>query len=336
MGHRTLPAPITEAEMARSLTTPILDVLDSFERSRHDLKPLTMRGYTSGVWRFATDVARKRGIEVPTSRTAARPILAAITLADLTLADANEYIDSLTRRRRRTIAHHDARALAIFSAWCVAARILALDPLAGFTVPKQPSTRRQPFQDADIPLIRKAARETGCGERDEAIVVVALACGLRKEELRNLTWPEDIDLKGRMLYVRDRAAKTEASIRRVPLEAEVVALLDTYIEDWRPSRQAGALFLNNHGDQLSYDGFASIFRRLKAKLPREMDFKIHRSRNTAITNWLRSGNDLHTTMKLAGHRSPKVTERYAGEFSDEELKTLVRPSFSVIYSKRSA
>ena len=83
-------------------------------------------------------------------------------------------------------------------------------------------------------------------------------------------------------------------------------------------------------------GFASIFRRLKRKLPREMDFKLHRARNTAITNWLRNGNNLHTTMKLAGHKSPKVTERYAGEFTDDELRKLVRPSFTAIYGRRSA
>ncbi len=334
--NRTFPVPIAEADMARSLTSPILDVLDSFERSRHDLKPQTMRGYVAGVWRFATDVARRRGTEVPTHRVDARPVLATVTLAHLSLSDANAYIEALTLRRRRTMAHHDARALAIFSEWCVAARILQNDPLAGFVVPKQPNVRRQPFRDADIPLIRRAARDTDCGERDEAIIVVAIACGLRKEELRNLAWPDDVDLKGRMLYVRDRAAKTEASVRRVPLEPEVVAMLDTYIEDWRPSRHAGPLFLNNHGDPLSYHGFASIFRRIKGKLPQEMDFKLHRGRNTAITNWLRAGNDLHTTMKLAGHKSPKVTERYAGEFSDEELRTLVRPSFSVVYSRRTA
>lgn len=174
------------------------------------------------------------------------------------------------------------------------------------------------------------------GERDETIVVVAIACGLRKDELRNLRYPEDVDLPGRVLYVRDRAAKTDASIRRVVMDDEIVSMLDEYIDEWRPSRQPGPLFLNNHGDGLTYGGFASIFRRLKRKLPREMDFKLHRARNTAITNWLRNGNDLHTTMKLAGHKSPKVTERYAGEFTDDELRKLVRPSFTAIYGKRTA
>lgn len=234
------------------------------------------------------------------------------------------------------MAHHDASAIVLFTQWCIEARVFERNPLAGLVVPKQPNNRRQPFADEDVRLICKTARATGCGERDEAIVVTAIACGLRKEELRQLYWPDDVDLARGFLYIRDRAAKTEASIRRVPLEREVIAILDAYIEEVRTSRRPGALFLNNHGDPLSPNGFSSIFRRLKGRLPLELDFKIHRARNTAITNWLRTGNDLHTTMKLAGHKSPKVTERYAGEFSDEELKKLVRPSFGAIYGKRTA
>lgn len=59
------------------------------------------------------------------------------------------------------------------------------------------------------------------------------------------------------------------------------------------------------------------------------------SDNTAITNWLRAGTDLYTTMHLAGHKSPKVTERYGG-FSDEELARLARPAFSMIYGKKAS
>ncbi len=66
-----------------------------------------------------------------------------------------------------------------------------------------------------------------------------------------------------------------------------------------------------------------------------MDFKIHRARNTAITNWLRAGTDLYTTMHLAGHKNPKVTERYAGKLSDEELARMARPAFSIIYGRKA-
>jgi hypothetical protein len=58
--------------------------------------------------------------------------------------------------------------------------------------------------------------------------------------------------------------------------------------------------------------------------------------STAITNWLRAGTDLYTTMRLAGPKSPKVTERYAGGFSDKELARLARPAFSMIDGKKAS
>jgi integrase len=300
--------------MPRGPQTLTLDLLATFVRSRHDLRPSTLRGYEAGVRRFAAPNPQLR---------------------DLTADTVNDYILDAVRRKRRFLAHHDGRALRVFSAWLVEARILLADPLAGVKVPPQPNTRRKPFKDLDVPLIIRTAEQSGCGERDVAIVVLALATGLRLNELRNLQWPEDFDIRRGFVYVRDRAAKTEAAVRTVPVDPKAIVFVESYVADHRPSQQPGPLFLNRHGEALTYYGFSAIFRRLRAHLPAEVDFKIHRTRNTAITNWLRAGTDLYTTMRLAGHKSPKVTERYAGGFSDDELARLARPAFSMIYGKKA-
>lgn len=301
--------------MARGPGTPILELLESFVRSRHDLKAQTVRGYQAGIRRFAVQHTHLR---------------------DLTAESANDYIRDAVRRKRRFLAHHDGRSLTIFAEWLVEANILSVNPLAGVKVPPQPNTRRKPFKDVDVPLIIRTAEQSGCGERDVAIVVLALATGLRLNELRSIQWPDDFDIRRGFVYVRDRAAKTEAAVRTVPVDPKAIVFVESYVADHRPSQQPGPLFLNRHGEPLTYYGFSAIFRRLRAHLPAEVDFKIHRTRNTAITNWLRAGTDLYTTMHLAGHKSPKVTERYAGGFSDEELARLARPAFSMIYGKKAS
>ena len=311
---QNLSSRISEPQMPRGPETPILQLLASFVRSRHDLRPMTLRAYEAGVRRYATTNPH---------------------LSDLTAAGTNDYILDALRRKRRFLAHHDGRALRVFSAWLVEARILEDDPLAGVKVPPQPNTRRKPFQDLDVPLIIRTAAQSGCGERDVAIIVLALATGLRLNELRSLEWPQDFDIRRGYVYVRDRAAKTETSVRTVPVDPKAVALVESYVLDYRPSQKPGPLFLNRHGDALTYYGFSSIFRHLRARLPAEIDFKLHRARNTAITNWLRAGTDLYTTMHLAGHKSPKVTERYAGKLTDEELSRMTRPAFSMIYGKKA-
>ena len=226
-------------------------------------------------------------------------------------------------------------SLTIFAEWLVEANILSVNPLAGVKVPPQPNTRRKPFKDVDVPLIIRTAEQSGCGERDVAIVVLALATGLRLNELRSIQWPDDFDIRRGFVYVRDRAAKTEAAVRTVPVDPKAIVFVESYVADHRPSQQPGPLFLNRHGEPLTYYGFSAIFRHLRAHLPAEIDFKIHCARNTAITNWLRAGTDLYTTMHLAGHKNPKVTERYAGGLSDDELARMARPAFSMIYGKKA-
>lgn len=309
-----------ESDLARSLTSPYIEAIESFVASRHDLRPSTLKGYRMGLQRFGDFVGGRDVV--------------AISVVGAT--NVNAYVADAIKRRRKFLAHHDARALRLFSAWLVRARIFPVDPLSGVEVPRQPATRRQPFTVADFDLIRHAARNSGLGDRDEAIIVVAVGCGLRLDEMRNLMWPEDVDLKRGFLYVK--AAKTDAGVRRIPLEPMVTSALDLYVKDCRPrpTDYAGALFLNAHGDQFTYWGFTSIFRRIRNRLPREVDFKIHRGRNTYITNQLKSGTDLYVAMKLAGHKSPKVTERYAGELTDAELQRMTKPAFSLIYGKRAS
>ncbi len=94
-------------------------------------------------------------------------------------------------------------------------------------VPPQPNTRRKPFKDLDVPLIIRTAEQSGCGERDVAIVVLALATGLRLNELRSLQWPEDFDIRRGFVYVRDRVAKTEAAVRTVPVDPKAIVFVES-------------------------------------------------------------------------------------------------------------
>ncbi|HVR88914.1 MAG TPA: hypothetical protein VHG53_05140 [Candidatus Limnocylindria bacterium] len=107
------------------------------------------------------------------------------------------------------------RALRVFSAWLVEARILHEDPLAGVKVPPQPNTRRKPFKDFDVPLIIRTAAQSGCGERDVAIVVLALATGLRLNELRSLQWAGGLRHASR-LRLRPRPRREDGDLRPHP------------------------------------------------------------------------------------------------------------------------
>ncbi len=263
--------------MARSLSSPFMEVIESFVLSRHDLREWTRRSYEKSLRR-----------------------LECATLADFTEEMLDQHIEAKLKAKRLTTAHHE---------WLVEHHILERDPVETVHVPKQPKKGRPPFKDEEVVLILDAARDSAQSERDELIVVMSIACALRLGELHRLAWPDDIDLVERVLYVRQ--AKTDAGVRTVVLDPRVITLIDAYVKDWRPSQQPGPLFLTNHGDPFSYDGFSQIFRRVRKRLPKSVDYKSHRGRNTGIVNWWRTGVHPWDAQQMAGHKTAQQTREYA-------------------------
>lgn len=314
MGQRRLHNRSFQNEKAtlvpRGLDAAWSETIDSFLLSRHDLKAWTRRSYEKSLRR-----------------------LPCMTLGDFTGNLVNAHIARKLAAGTRFVAHHDGVAAKQMAKWLVEARILAANPLDGVKVPKQPNSARAPFKDDEVRLILKAARESAQSERDEAILAVAFACGLRLDELRRLQWPSDLDLKEQVLYVRE--AKSEAGVRAVVIDPRVCALLDRYVKDWRPSQLPGSLFLNNHGDAFSYDGFSQIFRRIRKRLPASVDFKIHRARNTAIVNWWRTGTDPWDAQQMAGHKTSEQTRKYANytRTPSELRRSPAATAFSTIYGR---
>jgi integrase len=296
--------------MARSLSSPFRETIESFVRARHDLKPWTLKTYGKSLRRLACP-----------------------TLADFTADLVDAHIARKLSEHKRYTAHHDAVAAKQLGQWLVTARILSEDPVATVHVPKQPKKGRPPFTDDQVRLIRAAAKDSPQSERDELAVVIALACGLRLDELRRIQWPDDLDLREQVLYVRE--GKTEAAERAVVLDPQVCSLIDAYVKDWRPSQAAGALFLNQHGDAFSYDGFAQVFRRIRKRLPASVDFKAHRCRNTAIVNWWRADVHPWDAQQMAGHKTAQQTREYAKytKTPAELRKSPAATAFSRIYGK---
>lgn len=301
----------TEEATMRGRSASFSDVAESYLRSKHKLRPWTRRSYAKSFARIGQDCP---------------------TLGDLTLDFMNAYIEAKVDAGHATIAHHDGGTAKRLAAWTVTAKILSENPLAALSVPRQPKRRRKPFSDAEVQAIMEAANASCNSQRDVTIITLAIACALRKDELRNLRWPDDVDLKQEVLWIRD--AKTEAGIRCVPISRKALALLDIYVKDWRPSSGPGPLFLNQHGDPFTYYGFSQIFSRVKKRLPATVNFMAHRARNTGLTDWRRAGVDIATIAKLAGHTDISHTDHYLGDITPAEIRR-VPDAFTMFHGRRA-
>jgi site-specific recombinase XerD len=143
--------------------------------------------------------------------------------------------------------------------------------------------------------------------RDQAIGVLMLRCGLRVEEVANLTLAA-IDFKQRKIVVQNGKGRKD---RVVYISNDIHDALVRYLAV-RPSSKAKRIFLvekgNFRGKPLSVRG---IQKRIEY-YARKTGLKVscHHLRHTMATQLLNADADLVTIQELLGHTRIKTTQRY--------------------------
>lgn len=143
--------------------------------------------------------------------------------------------------------------------------------------------------------------------RDRAIFMVMLRCGLRVEEVANLTLSA-LDLPRRQLFVyHGKGAKD----RVVYISSDAYNALVKYLKV-RQSGRAKKLFLVEKG---RYKGRPISVRGIQKRMEyyaRKAGLKVccHQLRHTMATQLLNADADLVTIQDLLGHSRIKTTERY--------------------------
>lgn len=145
------------------------------------------------------------------------------------------------------------------------------------------------------------------GVRDRAMFMLMLRCGLRVEEVANLTIGV-IDVRRRAILVEDGKG---AKDRVVYMSDDVLHALAAYVRVRPPSRTRKIFLVGKEpyrGQPISIRG---IQRRMEhyAKKAR-MKVSCHHLRHTMATQLLNADADLCTIQDLLGHSNVKTTQRY--------------------------
>jgi integrase len=172
--------------------------------------------------------------------------------------------------------------------------------------------------------------EASCGERLEALYVLAVHCGLREGELLALRW-EDVDLEAAKpaLLVRRTLTRGEdgrgwvvgASTksgkgRRVRLTRRAVAALKTHRKRQLEERMQlaglwqdqGLVFPNETGSLFNPSNLRNrSFKRIKARSGVREDLRFHDLRHTCATLLLGEGVNAKVVSEMLGHASITIT-----------------------------
>ena len=135
-------------------------------------------------------------------------------------------------------------------------------------------------EDTKTLLAANAKRDDKLMIRDQAILHLLLASGLRASETVALTL-QDIDFKNRIMRIRGKGNKE----RLVPFSEGARSDLQTYINELRPQllaedkfgRPTGVVFLNANGRPLTTRGLEYILKSVENKIGAYYDLQIGRA-----------------------------------------------------------
>lgn len=248
-------------------------------------------------------------------------------VADVRIGDLN--VRTL-RRGFAAISHQSAATISrTWSTWnqlftfLVADGIVEGNPMAAVEKPRVPKSRPKAITGDDsverLLHVAAAGRKNARNpwpERDLAIVVTLITCGLRLAELldlsmRSIDGPED----ERVLAVKGKGNKE----RTIPLEPEVETLITTYtLSRLRrfPGRIAAdaPLFVDNRGTGMKRGALQYMIEQLyreagiRSRVP--SGALVHALRHTFATSLARNGASGTELQRLLGHESLATTQRY--------------------------
>lgn len=165
------------------------------------------------------------------------------------------------------------------------------------------------------PQAGKSALSRFLGLRDQAILEVLIATGVRVSELCLLD-VEDCDVEGRQARISGKGSKE----RIVQLESEdTLRALRAYLgarEEWvarcpgASEGVRGAVFLNRFGKRMSEQAVRAVVSRRARRAGVAAHVTPHMFRHTFATMLLEDDVNLRYIQSLLGHSSVKTTERY--------------------------
>lgn len=220
-------------------------------------------------------------------------------------------------------------------------------------VPKVKLLPGEQWRGRDFILSRELEPDylAACPQPLHDVAVLLLDTGLRLGEALALQW-SDVHLEpvkgARYGWVHVATGKTKNAVRDVPLLSRVKLMLSERQKTSKSESESEWVFPGDSPDRpLLGTSLAHMHAEVRRPLvngkrqdrfPKE--FVLHSLRHTAITRWGEAGMDAFTIMKLAGHSSVTVSQKYVHptpktvQLAFDKLETASRRALKALSGKK--
>lgn len=151
--------------------------------------------------------------------------------------------------------------------------------------------------------------------RNKAMLELMYSSGLRVSELVDLKL-NNIDLDNGYVRCLGKGKKE----RIIPIGEIAIEYLKIYINEYRNSMKKGYytenVFLNNHGKNITRQGFFLIIKNIAKEKNIDKNITPHMLRHSFATHLLNNGANLRTIQEMLGHSSITTTQIYTNVSKD--------------------
>ena len=186
---------------------------------------------------------------------------------------------------------------------------LQVNPFAGIRIKQQSRSLPKFLMYEEINTLLLSCDESNLGIRNQVLIELMYACGLRLQECSSLK-VSDLDLKNRSIRIIGKGNKE----RVLFFYESLVPKVKVYLEGARNEMlktDTDALFLNNHGKPLSNRGIQYLLEKQGETAGLRVSLHPHMLRHSFATHLLDNGANLRIVQTLLGHESLSTTQIYA-------------------------
>jgi integrase/recombinase XerD len=233
------------------------------------------------------------------------------SLTNISDTHINQYFNE--RQSTSMSAATQARILTclrIFYQYLIKQKVIKKNPTDKLHHPKQ-AQKLPVFLNVDEVerLLNVPDYNTIFGLRDQAMLELLYACGLRVSELINLSY-HHINLADEYIRIRGKGNKE----RLLPMGEMAMDCLTNYEKNARPfllkHGQTDGYFLTNRGTNMSRQNFFYIIKNYAIKAGINKPLSPHTLRHAFATHLVQKGADLRSVQLMLGHSDISSTQIY--------------------------
>ena len=238
-------------------------------------------------------------------------------VCDITSQNIKDFLKSRVSCESSSTVAHNLTVIKNFHKYLIKEDIVRDDVSLFISRPKLQKRLPRSLSVEEVDRLLDITLVTPFDYRNKAMLELMYGAGLRVSELVSLTLNQ-VDLENGLIRIMGKGRKE----REIPIGEYGIYYLTQYL-DCRSQlikyhRQEEALFLNNHGKQITRQGFFKILKKLLLEKGLNPDVSPHTLRHSFATHLLSRGADLRSIQEMLGHSDISTTKIYT-QVSDEKV-----------------